>query len=236
MDGLMNPENQGLADFSGEVSLFPLPNLVLFPHVVQPLHVFEPRYRQMVNDSLAGDRLLAMALLCQNGERIPGTLPRIHPVICIGRIFREENLPDGRFNLLLHGVSRARIINELPSGGKLYRRAGVELLDDVPAASKEIEDTLRAGLLQQVDTWFGSQPEARSQIRKLFKSELPLGSLCDILAFALPLDAEVKQELLELVDIEERGQLLLTSLRENRESHADESRPKRKFPPDFSLN
>lgn len=232
----MNPENQGLADFSGEVAIFPLPNLVLFPHVVQPLHIFEPRYRQMVNDSLTGDRLMAMALLCQHAERQVGILPRVHPVICVGRIFREEKLPDGRFNLLLHGVSRARITNELPSGGKLYRRVGVELLDDVPAASKEIEDTLRSGLLQQIDSWFGSQPEARSQIRKLFKSELPLGSLCDILAFALPLDAEVKQELLELVDIEERGQLLLTSLRENRESQADENRSKRKFPPDFSAN
>lgn len=232
----MNPENQGLADFSGEVSLFPLPNLVLFPHVVQPLHVFEPRYRQMVNDSLAGDRLLAMALLCQNAERHSGTLPRVHPVICVGRVFREEKLPDGRFNLLLHGVSRARIIQELPSGGKLYRRASVELLDDVPAASGEVEEGLRSGLLQQIDSWFGSQPEARSQIRKLFKSELPLGSLCDILAFALPLDAEVKQELLELVDIEERGQLLLTSLRENRESQADGNRPARKFPPDFGVN
>lgn len=232
----MNPENAGLSDFSGEVSLFPLPNLVLFPHVVQPLHIFEARYRQMVADSLASDRLLSMALLCHNAEKHPGTLPRIHPVICVGRIFREERLPDGRFNLLLHGVSRARIIQELPSSGKLYRRASVELLEEVPAASKEVEESLRGSLLQQIDSWFGGQPEARSQIRKLFKSELPLGSLCDILAFALPLDAELKQELLELVDIEERGQLLLTSLRENKETLAESASSKRKFPPDFGTN
>jgi Lon protease-like protein len=236
MDYDMNPESVGLVDFSGEVCLFPLPNMVLFPHVVQPLHIFEPRYRQMVSDSLAGDRLIAMSLLSQRSDQMgEGEPPPIHPVVCVGRIFREEKLPDGRFNLLLHGVARARVIEEINTG-KMYRMAQVELLDEIPAASKDSETGLRASLLQQIDTWFGSQPEARTQIRKLFKSDLPLGTLADILAFALPLDVEVKQELLELVDIEDRAEMLLTSLRENPAPLVDSPKPRRKFPPDFSLN
>src|SRR5271157_5053748 len=93
----------GLSGFGGTVRLFPLPNLVLFPHVIQPLHVFEPRYRQLMEDALQADRLTAMALLQPGWEDTKNQRPAIHPVVCIGRIFKEERLADGRFNLLLQG-------------------------------------------------------------------------------------------------------------------------------------
>src|SRR5437588_755419 len=91
----------GLFHFSGgnlggTARLFPLPNLVLFPYVIQPLHVFEPRYRRLLADALAGDRLMAMALLKPGWEEDYQQRPAIHPVVCLGKIFKEERLPDGR--------------------------------------------------------------------------------------------------------------------------------------------
>src|SRR5262249_61215492 len=102
------------AGSAGPARLFPLPTLVLFPHVLQPLHIFEPRYRQMTADALAGDRLIAMALLRPGWEKDYEGRPPIYSVICVGRIVAEKRLPDGRFNILLRGVSRARVRRELP--------------------------------------------------------------------------------------------------------------------------
>ena len=233
----MPSENQPkLESFSGHARLFPLPNLVLFPHVVQPLHIFEPRYRQMITDALATDRLIGTALVGPTTQI--ASLPNIHPVICLGHIFREERMPDGRFNLLLQGVARARLIEELPSG-KLYREARVELLHEVPTASLEEEDELRQTLMQKVNAWFIHQPAAQKQLRKLFKGSLTLGMLCDVLGFALPLQLEVKQELLEMVDIQERANMLLISMDENPPPDAEEDPSRRKprpVPPEFSLN
>src|SRR5205085_1976564 len=96
-----------LKQFSGMARLFPLPNVVLFPQVVQPLHIFEPRYREMTADALADDRLIAMALLQPGWEADYEGRPPIHPICCLGRIFAEKHLPDGRYNLLLRGLTRA---------------------------------------------------------------------------------------------------------------------------------
>ena len=134
-----------LEDFCGTARLFPLPNLVLFPHVIQPLHVFEPRYRQLMADALAGDRLMALALLQPDWEEDYHKRPPIHPTVCLGRIFQEERLPDGRFNLLLHGVARARVLEEVQTG-KLYRSARIDVLTDDPIPCSRIEKGLRRRL------------------------------------------------------------------------------------------
>src|SRR5947208_17093988 len=102
----MSDDPSPLADFSGTARLFPLPNLVLFPQVVQPLHVFEQRYRQMTADALAGDRLIAMALLRPGWEADYDGRPAIHPVACLGRVVADQRLDDGRYNLLLRGLAR----------------------------------------------------------------------------------------------------------------------------------
>ena len=106
----MSQNPSSLDDFGGTARLFPLPNLVLFPHVVQPLHIFEARYRQMMADALDDDRLLAMALLRPGWEEEYDKRPAIHPMVCLGRIAEEERLADGRYNLMLQGLSRARVV------------------------------------------------------------------------------------------------------------------------------
>src|ERR1700692_4837672 len=108
----MNDKFLPLSGFAGTVRLFPLPNLVLFPHVMQPLHIFEPRYRQMAADALAGDRLIAPVLLQTGWEADYEGRPAIYSMACLGRIVAEQRLDDGRFNLLLRGICRARLSKE----------------------------------------------------------------------------------------------------------------------------
>src|SRR3954447_23286620 len=93
-------------EFDGTCRLFPLPGVVLFPHAILPLHVFEPRYRQMTEDALSGDKLVTIVRLRPAGATLsepPDTLgsPPIERVACVGRILQHERLPDGRFGLLL---------------------------------------------------------------------------------------------------------------------------------------
>jgi Lon protease-like protein len=126
----MNDESSPLNAFSGVVRLFPLPNLVLFPGVMQPLHVFEPRYRQMTQDALAGDRLLALVLLRPGWEADYDGRPPVHSIACVGKILAEQALEDGCFNLLLRGLSRVQIVQDIQDG-RPYRSARVDLLPDV---------------------------------------------------------------------------------------------------------
>src|SRR5438874_10875680 len=90
--------------------LFPLPNVVLFPNVFLPLHIFEPRYRDMVADALASDRLIGMVLLKPGWERDYEGRPPVYPIGCSGVMTHAARLPHGRYNILLRGVERFRIL------------------------------------------------------------------------------------------------------------------------------
>jgi uncharacterized protein len=223
----MSDEHSAPAGFSGCVRLFPLPNVVLFPHVVQPLHIFEPRYRQMTADALAGDRLIGMVLLQTGWETDYAGHPAVCPVGCLGKIFTEQRLGDGRYNILLRGLSRFRITEEACTD-RLYRLARADLLEDLSAPPPEIARKLRRRLLKVAPVWFPAEGNVLKQVRKLIKSEVPVGALCDIIAFALPLETSFKQELLQELHVEARIRSLLGRL--------EKQQAERKFPPEFSLN
>ena len=106
--------------------LFPLPNVVLFPNVFLPLHIFEARYREMVADALASDRLIGMVLLRPGWEHEYEGLPPIYQVGCTGVITHVERLADGRYNIVLRGMERFRLLRE--DHALRYRRAAVEPL------------------------------------------------------------------------------------------------------------
>jgi len=106
--------------------LFPLPNVVLFPNVFLPLHIFEPRYREMVADAVASDRMIGMALLRPGWERDYEGRPPVYPIGCSGVITHVERLPDGRYNIVLRGIERFRIAGE--QHDRSYRVAAVEPL------------------------------------------------------------------------------------------------------------
>lgn len=225
-------ETSPLAEFDGQARLFPLPNLVFFPQVMQPLHIFEPRYRQMTADALDGDRLIALVLPRPGWEKDYADRPAIHPVACIGKILAEQRLEDGRFNLLLRGLARIRIGKELPSD-KLYRIARAEILKDTPIEDTKLASDWRRRLAARMPGWFAHKSEVVEQFRKLLDSDLSVGTLCDIMAFALPLDAEFKQSLLEELAVEPRVKMLHDFM-EGKKTLA--SVVGRRFPPDFSIN
>jgi Lon protease-like protein len=230
----MNNDPLSLTDFCGVARLFPLPDLVLFPSVIQPLHIFEPRYRQLMEHALAGDRLMAIALLKPGWEDAYHARPPIFPVVCLGRIFKEERLADGRFNLLLQGLCRARIVEEL-DGDHLYRSAKVQLLPEGSDPAGVPGDSLRERLAKEMQRWLSSRESALDQLDKLLRSGLPLGTLCDIFSFALPFTSELKQALLEESDPGRRVDRLLEQLGTLTPPQAVES-DDRKFPPEFSPN
>ena len=116
------------------IPIFPLPTVVLFPNVFLPLHIFEPRYRQMVADALAGDRIIGMVLLQPGYEADYDGAPPIYATGCSGLITHVERLDDGRFNLVLRGLEKFTILGEEePAAGRLYRSAVITPLRRVGA-------------------------------------------------------------------------------------------------------
>ena len=110
------------------IPLFPLPNVVLFPHMPMPLHVFEPRYRKMVEDAMTGAKIIGMTLLQPGWEPHYLGRPAIYAVGCAGRIEQCEPLENGRYNILLRGLSRFRVLEE--QDGEPYRLATILPLAD----------------------------------------------------------------------------------------------------------
>jgi uncharacterized protein len=110
------------------IPLFPLPNVVLFPGVFLPLHIFEPRYRTMTREALAGDRIIGISLLRPGYEADYEGRPPIYPIGCAGLISQSERTSDGRYNIVLHGLGRYRVTSELEGGA--YRRGQIESLPE----------------------------------------------------------------------------------------------------------
>ncbi len=109
------------SSFSGVVPVFPLPATVFFPGVALPLHVFEPRYRALVEDAAQGEGLIAVATLLPGWEKDYEGAPAFHPLATIGRLGPVAVLPDGRSNITLYGLERARLEEEFTN--RPYRRA-----------------------------------------------------------------------------------------------------------------
>jgi uncharacterized protein len=226
----MSDNLSGLVNFAGRARLFPLPNLVFFPQVMQPLHIFEPRYRQMTADALAGDHLIALVMLQADWEKDCTGKPGISNVGCLGSIVADQRLEDGRYNLLLRGLSRIRILREVLDG-KLYRSAEVELLQNIEVAEHR-QTALGRQLIGALSAWFPKNQAIYIQLKKVLQSSLPLGARVDILTFALPLSADVKQRQLEELDVSRRVECLLSHVPAKVPKAAEE----RKFPPEFSVN
>ena len=110
------------------IPIFPLPNVVLFPNVCLPLHIFESRYREMVRDALASDRIVGMVLLRPGFESNYEGRPNVYPIGCAGVITHSEPLPDGRFNIVLRGLEKFRMISEDTS--RPYRLANIEAVPE----------------------------------------------------------------------------------------------------------
>ncbi len=193
------------------VPLFPLPEITLLPRQLLPLHVFEPRYCQMVADALAGDRFIAVVMLRPGFERTYFTRHApIHDVVGVGRIVSWEELEEGRYNILLRGEARARICGEL--NGKPYRLARIEVLHSTHRPPRPLRAALRQTLHQAIRENIRDET-LRRQYLKLLRMPLPLGDLADLLAGSLPLPAELRQALLAEKEDSARLSMILDHLR-----------------------
>lgn len=210
------------------VRLFPLSNVVLLPNGVLPLHIFEPRYRQMAEDALADDREFAM-ILPANAEEDP---PPLSDVGCLGRIREEARLADGRFNLLLEGFARIRVEEEIETD-RLYRMAKVRIIEDERSPGLASRRWLhRSEILRLLERMLPVEKPAAAQFLQYVTDQSP-GAFADIVAHTVPLGADLKQLLLEEANVDDRLEALAGALEEIVE---DASATTERFPPTFGRN
>lgn len=192
------------------VPLFPLPNVVLFPRAVLPLHIFEERYLMMTADALRADGLIAMALLKSGWEKQYHQRPAIEPVVCVGQIVSWEQMPDGKYNFLLQGRWRARIVREHPGGP--YRRAELQVLPETNAMEIDLHaDRDRLRYLFE-ESPLAAIPLSR-QFRELLSGPLTTAEIADLAAFNYLDDVCFKQELLGEQDVRRRVERVVGALR-----------------------
>lgn len=180
------------------LSIFPLPGAILFPGMQLPLHIFEPRYRALVKDALARDRRIAMIQPQRNQEGAP-----LFEIGCVGHIENVEALDDGRFNLILQGVSRFRMIRELPSS-TLFRQIQAELIED--PEEEALAAVERAGFERAARDFAHAQGYSVDweQVGRLDDRSLING-----VAQIAPFDVAAKQALLEADGISARCELII---------------------------
>lgn len=191
------------------VPLFPLPNVVLFPRAVLPLHIFEERYKDMTADALAGPRLVAMALLRPGWEtQYYGRAP-VHPVVCVGRILTHEKLRDGKYNFLLQGQVRARIVRE--HCGRPYRQVELEELPRPPFLEIDVYEYRQRLVELFAQGGLGVLPIA-GQVRQMLSGPMNTVDVGDLIAYNLLDDIPLKQSLLAEPDARARLAGLLRAL------------------------
>jgi ATP-dependent Lon protease len=212
-----------LTHFKGIVRLFPLPDLVMYPHVMQPLNVFEPRYRDLLNAALDSDGLIAMSMLVPGWESDYEGRPAVFPFACLGKVVTHQRQENGHYNILLLGTRRIRILEELPPR-RTFREAKVDVLDDfVMSENDPFRDDLQAELSQRFQDTLPSGQTATPAVSQLLSGEIPLSVLTDLVSFALPIDLKTKCKLLAESDVDRRATMLLKAI-----NAQGEPKPKRK--------
>ena len=175
------------------IAIFPLPNVIFFPKTLLPLHIFEPRYRQMVQDTIATKQLIGMFLLEDGWQENYYGNPSIHPIGCAGEMIHVETLPDNKFDIVLRGLYRVRpieVVQEFP-----YRKARVEVLPEIlteePAKVQRMSENLVSGFKKiDPDGW------------NLLESQEPdFSEVVNHIAHHLPMELETRFELLKIDDL-----------------------------------
>ena len=191
----------GWVSWARMLPLFPLPNVVLFPGMLLPLHIFEPRYRAMTADALEADRRLGMVLLQPGWQTDYDGRPPIFPIGCSGVIVHATQLEDGRFNIVLRGLDRVRILTE--DHAQLYRRATIELVPDPPL--DESDRSALVGLRSRLATLLGES-------HKDALPSMPDADFVHTLAQSLDFEPLEKQALLEQPNLHLRAAALVDLL------------------------
>ncbi len=182
--------------------IFPLPNVVFFPKIFLPLHIFEPRYKQMIEEALQRERQIGMILLREGWQTDYFGSPPVHRIGCMGKIETYEKLPQGRFNILLHGLHRFEILKFLKE--KPYRLAEVKLLDDSPFPLEQDDQLkVRDALLEKFVVYLTEVLGMELQEDRLDRAA-PLETVVNQVAAVLDIPVQKKQTLLEIMAMETR--------------------------------
>ncbi len=201
-------------DFGQPIPLFPLGQCVLLPHAAAPLHIFEPRYRAMTRDALDSHGLIAMAVFEGDDwkEDYEGR-PPVRPCVCIGYIVQHHQLPDGRYNLLLQGICRARIEHETEH--EPYRTAYLKPIE--PRDTLEIDlDEHRQRLEELFEDEHIGKLAVIGAIRRWLNEEIPTVAMIDLAAMALCRETNQRYTMLAEVDPVRRAERLVHQLQELR--------------------
>jgi Lon protease-like protein len=201
---MLLPQAAAAPALPAEIPLFPLPETTIFPGVSRPLLIYEPRYREMIADALKGNRIIGMVRLRPGFEKDYEGRPPIYAIGCAGRIEKYEELPDGRYVILLHGLTPFRVNSE--SQGRPYRLGRVETVPDrLPDGDRLALSSLRNRLAAALVTVlpFGVEPPDPSLDDEEF---------VNLLAQNLPMSEDARQDLLERSSLVARAQALLDSL------------------------
>lgn len=193
------------------LSIFPLPEATLFPGALLPLHVFEPRYRALVTDALAGSRTLAVARLKPGFESDYGGRPPVFDVCGAGRIVEHKLLPDGRHNVMLLGLARVRLVRELPAA-QMYRVVRAELIADLPFDPR-LSATLEQEVVSLWRTLGPRLPEAVRDLSEVTRGAADAGHFADRIAALIAGDPDASQALISEPDPCERLRLIVEQLR-----------------------
>ncbi len=204
-----------VAGARSSLKVFPLAGVVVLPGTPTPLHVYEPRYRAMTADALAGDRVMAVATL-RRASDAPRDRAPLHPVAGAAFVEAHERLAEGRFNLVLRGVSRVRLREELDNG-KPYREFAVEVLEDrYPAEGPTgVQDRVEA--LEQAVYELAQALPAESGAPELAQMAARLrspGRLADLVGAAVVSEPSARLEILETLDVGRRLDLVLGEVAE----------------------
>lgn len=195
-----------LAEALADLPVFPLPSVVLFPGGRLALHIFEPRYRAMLEHCLSTHRCMAVTRVA-DGADVSEDLPRIERIAGVGLIVEHEPLPDGRSNIVLEGVARVRL-DEHPFVAP-FRRALAHVLEDLPA----IPDPREVASLVQIASTFVAHVRIRHPNSGLRMPDgVSADRIADVLAQDLVLDPQERQLLLETLDPRVRVRRLLATI------------------------
>lgn len=218
--------------FSGQARVFPLPNLVMFPHVMQAVHIFEPRYRALLEEAVEDDRLLALGVHAPGWQKDYEGRPPLRPTACLCRVATHQRTPEGTYNVLLLGVRRLHLLAELPPS-RPFRVFEAEIMEEheseqaAPGTATELQQKLLAAFKRAMP----KMPAAYDQLDQLLGNQITLGMLADIVSYTLDLDVEWKMRLLAECDVFRRAEVLLEGMAGR--PAAGQRRP---FPPQFSIN
>ena len=196
------------------IPVFPLPTTVFYPGTPLPLHIFEPRYREMTADALEGKRTIGMVLLKPNWEEDYFDKPQIFSAGCVGDIQKVIKHPDGKYNFTLMGLRRFRIIKE--EEGKPYRQAKIELLEEKNEQDifEDRPNECREKLIENFRKFIGLIPEGNSKKKEPdWNLGTKLSEFVDRFAYQLDLSLEQKQSFLEEQDVLKRAEFLHSFLK-----------------------